>query len=171
MSHCTGHFSATMGLPCAHKINHLHGKPLPLDFIHQYWRIDTLRLNSEDYSNTSVVNEFDGLLSELSSRYQTWPLSKKKFATFMVNKLLIESDTFFEPMIRRPKGRPPKAKKKRGINFTARDPSRFELVESSEAHNPSSSTFVFQMNNEVLENDFFDLNSYPTFSSDDMKLE
>ncbi|KAL6583797.1 hypothetical protein OROMI_003086 [Orobanche minor] len=35
--------SATMGLPCAHKINHLHGKPLPLDFIHPHWRIDTLR--------------------------------------------------------------------------------------------------------------------------------
>lgn len=58
----------------------------------------------------------------------------------MITKLLSESDTFFEPMIRRPKGRPPKSKKKRGINSTARDPSRFERVESSQTNNLSNST-------------------------------
>ncbi|KAL4555319.1 hypothetical protein LXL04_037936 [Taraxacum kok-saghyz] len=125
MTDCTGHFMATMGLPCAHKINHLYRKPLSLDLIHPHWKIDTLRLDSKDDSQNDVVNEFDGLLSELSTKYQTWPLSKKEIAISMITKLLNESDTFFEPMILRPKGRPPKANKKRGVNSTARDPSRF----------------------------------------------
>ncbi|KAL4590600.1 hypothetical protein LXL04_003537 [Taraxacum kok-saghyz] len=102
--------------------------------------------------------------------YNTWPLSKKEIAISMITRLLNESDTFFEPLILRPKGRPPKAKKKRGVNSTTRDPSRFELVESSQTYNPSSSTSIFQMNNEVFENDLIDLNAYPTFSSDDMHL-
>ena len=159
-----------MGLPCAHKINHLYRKPLSLDLIHPHWKIDTLRLDSKGDSQNDVVNEFDGLLSELSTKYQTWPLSKKEIAISMITKLLNESDTFFEPWILRPKGRHPKAKKKRGVNSTTRDPSRFELVESSQTYNPSSSTSIFQMNNEVFENDFIDLNAYPTFSSDDMHL-
>nr|KAJ0221245.1 hypothetical protein LSAT_V11C200072620 [Lactuca sativa] len=87
----------------------------------------------------------------------------------MINKLLIEPDTLFEPMIRQPKG----------ISSTARDPSRFELVESSQTPKTSSSTGLFQINNEVSntisyinnENNLFDLNAYPTFSSDDMTFE
>ena len=112
---CTGHFMATMGLPFAHKIQHLLGMKLSLNLIHPYWRIDTLRLNSEDDSHNDGVNKFDELLTELSSRYQMWPLSKKEFVTSMINKLLTESDTLFEPMIRRPKGRPPKSKKKKSM--------------------------------------------------------
>ncbi|CAH1420931.1 unnamed protein product [Lactuca virosa] len=161
MTPCTYHFMAIMGLPYAHKIKQLQGMPLSLDLIHPQWRIDTLRLKSEDDSQNDGVNKFDELLTELSSRYKVWYLSKKEFATSMITKLLIESDAFFEPMIRKPKGRPPKSKKKRGITSTARDPSRF--VESSQTHNPSSSTGDFHMNNEVFENNLFDLNTYPIF--------
>ncbi|CAH1445508.1 unnamed protein product [Lactuca virosa] len=89
---------------CAHKIQHLQGMKLSLDLIHPHWRIDTLRLNSEDDSHNDGVNKFDELLIELSSRYQMWPLSKKEFATSMINKLLTEFDTLFELMIRRPEG-------------------------------------------------------------------
>ncbi|KAL4568210.1 hypothetical protein LXL04_023817 [Taraxacum kok-saghyz] len=119
MTDCTGHVMATMGLPCAHKINHLYRKPLSLYLIHPHWKIDTLRLDSKGDSQNDVVNEFDGLLSELSTKYQTWPLSKKEIAISIITKLLNESDTFFEPMILRPKGRHLKAKKKRGVNSTA----------------------------------------------------
>ncbi|KAJ9543535.1 hypothetical protein OSB04_023242 [Centaurea solstitialis] len=171
LSPCTGHFTATMGIPCAHKIKHLQGITLSLDLIHPHWRIDTLSLNIEDDSYNDSANKFDELLSELSSRYQMWPLSKKEFATSMINKLLDESDTFFEPMVRRPKGRPPKSKRKRGVSSTTRDPSRFEHVESSQTHNPSSATQVSQTNNEVVENNLLDLNAYPPFSSDDMLFE
>ncbi|KAL4557961.1 hypothetical protein LXL04_036157 [Taraxacum kok-saghyz] len=156
-------FMATMSLPCAHKIKGLKGVKLSLDLIHPHWRIDTLHLNSEDDSHNDRAKEFDMLLSELSSRYQKWPLAKKELATSMITKLLNESDTFFEPMICRPKGRPPKSKKKKGINSTARDPSRFEFVGSSQT--PRS---FLQTNNEVHESNLLDLNSYPLFSSEDM---
>ena len=100
-----------------------------------------------------------------------WPLSKKEFATSMINKLLSESNTFFEPTIRQPKGRPPKSKKKRGMTSTTREPSRFEHVESSQTQQTSSSTRIFQRNSGVYdnvghishENNLLDLNSYPTF--------
>nr|KAJ0211315.1 hypothetical protein LSAT_V11C400176890 [Lactuca sativa] len=102
--------------------------PLSLDLIHPQWRIDTLRLNSEDDSQNDSVNKFDELLTELSSRYKTWPLSKKEIATSMITKLLTESDALFEPT--NLMSRPPKSKKKRGITYTALDPSRFEFGES-----------------------------------------
>ena len=72
---------ATMGLPCGHKIKHLQGMTLSLDLIHPQWRIDTLSLNIEDDSHNDIADKFDELLSELSVRYQMWPLSKKEFAT------------------------------------------------------------------------------------------
>ncbi|GJQ98693.1 hypothetical protein Tco_0009832, partial [Tanacetum coccineum] len=42
MAPCTGHFTATMGLPCAHKIINSRETKLSLDLIHPHWRIDTL---------------------------------------------------------------------------------------------------------------------------------
>ncbi|GJT05681.1 PKS-NRPS hybrid synthetase [Tanacetum coccineum] len=48
MTPCTGHFMATMGLPCAHKIKDWNQMALSLELIHPHWRIDTLSLNRED---------------------------------------------------------------------------------------------------------------------------
>ncbi|GKA61621.1 PKS-NRPS hybrid synthetase [Tanacetum coccineum] len=124
---CTGHFMATMGLPCHHKISSWQGMTLSMDLVHPHWRIDTLSLNPEDPSPNDKDNQFANLLSELQCKYEVWPLSKKELATSMITNLLNESDTLFEPtVIQRPRGRPPKAKKKRGVTSTARDPSRFE---------------------------------------------
>ncbi|GKC53728.1 protein FAR1-related sequence 5 [Tanacetum coccineum] len=106
-------------------------------------------------SSSDGNNNFFMLLDELHSKYQMWPLSKQELATSMIAKLVNESDTYFEPVIRRPKGRSPKAKKKKGKTSTTRDPSKFELVESSHAQNPSSSMHVQQHNNLI------DLNAYP----------
>ncbi|GKD29422.1 PKS-NRPS hybrid synthetase, partial [Tanacetum coccineum] len=83
-------------------------------------RIDTLSLDLEDDAHNEIDEQFAKLLNELQSKYQAWPL-----------------------MIQRPRGRPPKAKKKRGVTSTTRDPSRFEYVESSQAQNPSSSSNGF----------------------------
>ncbi|GKF77514.1 hypothetical protein Tco_0229984, partial [Tanacetum coccineum] len=66
----------------------------------------------------------------------------------------------FEPVVQRPRGRPPKAKKKRGTTSTTRDPSRFEYVESSQTQNPSSSSNVYEKRNEI---GVIDLNAYPNF--------
>ncbi|PWA55937.1 hypothetical protein CTI12_AA397510 [Artemisia annua] len=154
MTSCTGHFMASMGLPCAHKIKHMKGSVLSLDLVHSHWRIDTLSLIPEDDSHDDDTNKFVMLLDELRSKYQVWPLHKKELAISMITKLVNEQDISFEPVIQRPRGRPPKAKKKRGITSTTRDPSRFEYVESSNTHNPSSSTH---------EDNLIDLNAYPDF--------
>lgn len=87
----------------------------------------------------------------------------------MITKFLNRSDILFEPVIKRPRGRPPKAKKKRGVTSTTRDHSRFEYVESSQAQDPSSSSNGFQKTNAVVreinyihqENGVIDLNAYP----------
>ncbi|GKC59631.1 hypothetical protein Tco_1087229, partial [Tanacetum coccineum] len=71
---CTGHFMATMGLPCAHKIVSCLGNTIPLDIIHPHWRIDTLSINSEVDSSSDGNNNFFILLDELRSKYQMWPL-------------------------------------------------------------------------------------------------
>ena len=125
---------------------------LSLDLVHPHWRIDTLSLNPEDHSPNDKDKEFANLLSELQCKYQVWPLSKKELATKMIANLLNQSDTLFEPVIQQPKGRPPKAKKKRGVTSTTRDPSRFEYVESSQTHNLSTSS---------KGNGVIDLNAYP----------
>ncbi|GKD88254.1 hypothetical protein Tco_1363761, partial [Tanacetum coccineum] len=96
---CTGHFMATMGLQCYHKIVSCLGMTIPLDNIHPHWRIDTLSLNPEVDSSTDGNNDLSVLLSELHSKYQTWPHSKQELATSVIAKLVNESDIYFEPVI------------------------------------------------------------------------
>ncbi|PWA36651.1 hypothetical protein CTI12_AA597770 [Artemisia annua] len=115
MTSCTGHFMATMGLPCAHKIKHMKGSVLSLDLVHSHWRIDTLSLIPEDDSHDDDTNKFVMLLDELRSKYQVWPLHKKELAISVITKLVNEQDILFEPVIQRPRGRPLKAKKKRQL--------------------------------------------------------
>ncbi|GKA33740.1 hypothetical protein Tco_0720169 [Tanacetum coccineum] len=143
---------------------------LSLELIHPHWRIDTLSLNREDGLQNDGDNRIVKLLEELNSKYQSWPLNKKEHAISMINQLVNESDILFEPVIQRPRGRPRKSKKNKGITSTRRDPSRFEIVESSRAHNPSSSTRAIQNNNEaddefsyIHHDDIFDLNALPNF--------
>ncbi|GJZ57347.1 protein FAR1-related sequence 5 [Tanacetum coccineum] len=159
---CTGHFMATMGLPCVHKINSLQGMTLSLDLVHPHRRIDTLSLDPEDDAHNEIDEQFAKLLNELQSKYQAWPLSKKELATSMLTKFLNQPDILSEPVIQRPRGRPPKAKKKRGVTSTTRDPSRFEYVESSQAQDPSSSSNGFPKTIHQ-ENGVIDLNAFPDF--------
>ncbi|GJU91435.1 PKS-NRPS hybrid synthetase [Tanacetum coccineum] len=67
---CTGHFLATMGLPCVHRINSLQGMALSLDLVHPHWRIDTLSLCQEDDSQNDIDDQFAKLITELQSKYQ-----------------------------------------------------------------------------------------------------
>ncbi|GJW58922.1 hypothetical protein Tco_0105653 [Tanacetum coccineum] len=124
-----------MGLPCAHTIKDWNEVALSLDLIHPHWRIDTMSMNHEDDLQNDGDNRFVKLLEELNSKYQVWHLNKKEHAISMINQLVNESDILFEPITQRPKGRPQKSKKNKGITSTRRDPSKFEIVESSRAHN------------------------------------
>ncbi|KAL6507017.1 hypothetical protein OROHE_022152 [Orobanche hederae] len=161
---CSGHFMATMGLPCAHMIEHHKGIPLSLDLINSQWRIDRLSFNSKDSSNNDDTDQFYTLLQDLYLKYQVWPIGKKEDVTLMISNLVNQSETFFEPVVKRPKGRPPKAKKKKGITSTTRNPSRFEHVEASLTQ--SRSRTVIQRNNKVVDphihlERFIDLNISP----------
>ncbi|GJW83434.1 hypothetical protein Tco_0156579 [Tanacetum coccineum] len=106
-------FTVTMGLPCAYKKKHMKGNVLSLDLVHSHWRIDTLSLIQEDDSHDDDANKFVPLLDELRSKYLVWPLYKKEYVILMITKLVNEQDILFEPVIQRPRGRPPKDKKKR----------------------------------------------------------
>ncbi|XP_042754370.2 uncharacterized protein LOC111901587 [Lactuca sativa] len=114
---CTGHFMTTMGLPCAHKIKYWQGTTFSLDLIHPHRRIDTLSLNVQNDLHGEGIDRFDELLNELHSTYQRWPLNKKEHALSVITKLVNQSVTVFEPVIQRPKGRPPKSKKEKRNNF------------------------------------------------------
>ncbi|XP_071696434.1 uncharacterized protein [Rutidosis leptorrhynchoides] len=174
---CTSHFTKTMGLPCAHVIESLQGTTLSLELVHPHWRIDTLSLNPDELSQNDGCESFVNLVNELVSKYKVWPEYKKEYATLMLGKLVNEHDILFDPMIQRSKGRPPKSKRKKGVTSTAREPSKFELVESSRSHNPSS-VGTSQWSGEVedtsyinFESTLMDLNGYPEFSEDYMLFD
>nr|XP_043637923.1 protein FAR1-RELATED SEQUENCE 5-like [Erigeron canadensis] len=174
MTPCTGHFTATMSLPCAHKIKGHREKSLSLELVHPQWRINSLSLNTKDALVYDGYSTFHKLLDELDSKYLVWPLNKKEFATSMIFNLINQSEILFEPMVQRPKGRPPKSKKRKGKTFTTQDPSRFELVESSRTQNPSSSACSFQICNDLVnevsyghnDNISYDFSIYRDVSSD-----
>ncbi|GJY05794.1 protein FAR1-related sequence 5 [Tanacetum coccineum] len=132
--------TSSRGVNCPFRITGRKGKDGLWEF-----RPKNLTHNHDPSSDT---NTFVELLNELYLKYQEWPLHKKETATAMISKLINQTDTLFEPAIQRPKRRTPKEKK--GTTSTARDPSRFEYVESSQTHNPSSSSNVVQRSNEVV---------------------
>nr|XP_043623579.1 uncharacterized protein LOC122595302 [Erigeron canadensis] len=181
MAPCTGHFMATMGLPCSHKIKEWHGRALPVELIHPNWRIDSASLSLKTDSDTpnDVNAKFDKLLNELQPKFQLWSLNKKEFATMVITKLINQSDLLCEQVIQRPQGSLPKSNKKRAISPTRRDPSRFEHVESSQTHYSSTSTCVGRNSGGTVDeydyifhdNNSLDLNLYPDFSSDYMLFE
>ncbi|KAG5565701.1 hypothetical protein RHGRI_001574 [Rhododendron griersonianum] len=76
-STCTGHFMASMGLPCAHKMIGWKGKVIPLDEIHTQWRIDRRYLVVPDVRETNA-EEFKRLVHVLEDKYQEWPQSQKE---------------------------------------------------------------------------------------------
>ncbi|KAL6532409.1 hypothetical protein OROGR_014379 [Orobanche gracilis] len=72
---CTGHFMATTGLPCAHKIKYWQGTTLSLDLIHPHWRIDTLSLKLQDDLHNEGTDRLD---EPVIQRPKGRPKSKKK---------------------------------------------------------------------------------------------
>ncbi|XP_078152321.1 uncharacterized protein LOC144547523 [Carex rostrata] len=130
---CSGQFTKTMDLLCAHKMINWRNEPLILDLIHSQWRIDGRTLSA----NVATHNDGhdDGLsvmLEELRIKYQEWPTSKKETTHERIKELLNQSDVLFDPNTRPPKGRPPKPNNKRkAVSSTRRDPSGFEFVEAS----------------------------------------
>ncbi|KAF7140308.1 hypothetical protein RHSIM_Rhsim06G0070800 [Rhododendron simsii] len=112
-STCTGHFMASMGLPCAHKMIEWKDKILPLDAIHSQWRIDIRSLsvsNGEQDGNCTAPKESaQGSISQLE--HPSFPM-------------------LFEPTIQVHMGRPPASRKGKETRSTKRNSSQFEIIDA-----------------------------------------
>ncbi|CAG8659342.1 8612_t:CDS:1, partial [Cetraspora pellucida] len=78
---CTGSFTRTMGLPCAHIIQHFgNNQSLMLDNIHKHWwipeHLPALRIEG----NTLHYEALEPLLEDLQQKYQEWPESQQSIA-------------------------------------------------------------------------------------------
>ncbi|KAJ7950889.1 Protein FAR1-RELATED SEQUENCE 5 [Quillaja saponaria] len=141
---CKGHFSATMGLPCSHKIRLLESEVLDLVDINQQWRLDMRSFSEyetqmnednqirgllENQSNENN-NQIGGLLKELQNKYEEWPLAHKEFVHNYLFELINEPiPSFHEPTITSHKGHPLNSKSKKESSSTKHDPSGYEIVD------------------------------------------
>ncbi|KAF7120003.1 hypothetical protein RHSIM_Rhsim13G0144200 [Rhododendron simsii] len=132
-STCTGHFMASMGLPCAHKMIDWKGKVLPLDAIHSQWRIDTRSFAFSDGGETrSHGQEFKKLVHELENKYQEWPASQRECVQERISQLISPSlPLVIEPNILPHKERPSGSKKVKESSSTRRNASKFEIVDAT----------------------------------------
>ncbi|CAG8613947.1 3445_t:CDS:2, partial [Cetraspora pellucida] len=126
---CTGSFSKTMGLPCAHTISLLENdQALTLDSIHEHWWISERSLVS--YIGKNDEDALQPLLQNLQERYQEWPKSQQETAWVtldnMINTPLIVLQNPREVSTR---GHPSGTSHRSSANSTRRNPSGFELVE------------------------------------------
>ncbi|KAF7150704.1 hypothetical protein RHSIM_Rhsim02G0175500 [Rhododendron simsii] len=112
-STCTGHFMASMGLPCAHKMIEWKDERLPLDAIHSQWRIDIRSLsvsNGEQHGNGAAPKESaQGSISQLE--HPSFPM-------------------LFEPTIQVHMGRPLASRKGKETSSTKRNSSQFEIIDA-----------------------------------------
>ncbi|KAH7863204.1 hypothetical protein Vadar_014710 [Vaccinium darrowii] len=128
-STCTGHFMASMGLPCAHKMIGWKGKVIPLEEIHTQWRIDGRVLVVPEVGETNG-GEFKRLVHELEDKNQEWPLSQKECVQGKISQLINPPiPLVLEPNILPYKGRPSGSKK--GTTSTRRNASKFEIVDAT----------------------------------------
>ncbi|KAK9723482.1 hypothetical protein RND81_05G001400 [Saponaria officinalis] len=173
---CTGHFTATMGLPCAHMMNQVKEGVLVLDSIDPQWRIDTVCLNNLVVGVQNEDDGISGLCSKLLDKYQEVPMGEKKEIEEKLKLMLNTTNPIlFEPDIQTSKGRPQGSlnKRKEPISSTKRHPSEFEIVEMSmttknkqkTAHPGDETQSVFGVSNSLELNSGsqlfgIDLNSY-----------
>ncbi|XP_077221058.1 PKS-NRPS hybrid synthetase cheA-like [Tasmannia lanceolata] len=127
---CKNHFTATMGLPCTHKMRSLldEGKVLHLGDIHSQWRID-----DRTFSDIGVVKnnkeKMKMILDDFQEEYTKWPFSQQEVALNQLSHLIGTSMPMLrEPSIQNPRGRPPTSKNKKSMRSTTREPSEFEIV-------------------------------------------
>lgn len=129
-SKCKGQFCRTMGPPCVHMIREMNCEALPLNNIHEQWRIDI-----RSFDQGESLDDGDGidvLLSELKTKYDTMPLTQKDNTKRQLTQFLgagASLPLILEPNVQPHKGRPSGSKNKKGSSSTKREPSSFEMME------------------------------------------
>ncbi|CAG8580965.1 4956_t:CDS:2, partial [Scutellospora calospora] len=119
---CTGTFTRTMGLPCAHFIQYLeNNQNLMLNDIHKHY--------------SDPKNPLQPLLYDLQQRYQEWPEFQKLVVQDTLKNLIDEpSMTLQNPNVVHTRGHLSGAPNYQKNNSTRRDPSCFEMVEHKGRH-------------------------------------
>ncbi|XP_058180076.1 uncharacterized protein LOC131298614 [Rhododendron vialii] len=129
---CRGHFSKTMGLPCAHMMTNKKGESLLLSNIHPQWRIDIRSFTNVDGGVIGNGSEIECLLKKFQDKYKCMPLVEKEDSLKQIAQLIdAPIPLTLEPSIQPHKGRPSGSKKRKGDSSTTRDPSAFEIVENT----------------------------------------
>ncbi|KAH7838946.1 hypothetical protein Vadar_033020 [Vaccinium darrowii] len=75
---CTGNFSRTMGLPCAHMMRDKKDGTLQLGDIHPQWRIDIRSFTNMDGGVQRNGSEIESLLRNVHDKYKHMPLVQKE---------------------------------------------------------------------------------------------
>ncbi|XP_052210141.1 uncharacterized protein LOC127813254 [Diospyros lotus] len=125
---------STHGLPCAHEIAEfiIQGRPIPLSVVHSHWRKLHLMQTScdEDISSLLMIEP------EIDTIYKKFQLESEAGKLVLKQKLreLVDPATtsLMAPSVKvKTKGKPSSKKKYHFDSSTKRDPSYFEIVQSS----------------------------------------
>ncbi|KAF7133193.1 hypothetical protein RHSIM_Rhsim09G0181600 [Rhododendron simsii] len=129
---CTGNFSRTMGLPCAHMMRNKKDGILQLGDIHPQWRIDKRSFTNMDGGAHQTGSEIECLLKNFHEKYKNMPLVQKEESLKQI-ALLVDAEIplTLEPNIQPHKGRPLGSKKRKGDSSITRHPSAFEIAEKT----------------------------------------
>ncbi|XP_024196958.1 protein FAR1-RELATED SEQUENCE 5 isoform X2 [Rosa chinensis] len=131
-SQCKGQFSKTMGLPCVHMIKEINIEVLPLNQIHEQWRIGTRSFTNDHRASLDHEDPFSSLLSEVKEKYEKQPLAQKENTIRQLSQILGAScPLIFKPTLQPHKGRPVGSNKRKETSSTRREPSYFERVEKA----------------------------------------
>ncbi|XP_008221395.1 PREDICTED: uncharacterized protein LOC103321373 [Prunus mume] len=132
-SQCTGHFFKTMGIPCGHMIKDMKIQVLPLNAIHNQWRMDARLFNNDQHGSLDDENDqINSLLLDFKEKYEKLPILKKDDTKRQLSQFVGTSfPLIMEPKIQPHKGRPLGSKKRNESSSTRREPSKFEIVEKS----------------------------------------
>ncbi|XP_077252639.1 PKS-NRPS hybrid synthetase cheA-like [Tasmannia lanceolata] len=131
---CKNHFTATMGLPCAHKIRYLldERKVLFPSDVHSQWRIDDQAIDDMNCVKNSREEQMEKIIGNLQDKYRKWPSSQQEIVLNQLSQVVNSSTPMLhEPNVQNPRGRPPTSKSRKTISSTRRDPSSFEIVEAT----------------------------------------
>lgn len=131
-SQCTGHFFKTMGIPCGHMIKDMKIQVLPLNAIHNQWKIDARLFNDQHASLDDENDQINSLLLDFKEKYEKLPILLKDDTKRQLSQFVGTSfPLILEPKIQPHKGRPLGSKKRNESSSTRREPSKFEIVEKS----------------------------------------
>ncbi|XP_052179871.1 uncharacterized protein LOC127793130 [Diospyros lotus] len=142
---------STYGLPCAHEIAEfmVQGRPIPLSTVHPHWT--RLQLVQSAYDGVSSQVMIEPEIESIYKMFYSEPEPGKQVLKQKLREIVNPDTTSLQPptMKVRTKGRPTSKKKIQIDTSTKRDPSLFEIVQSSQ-DSRSLATWISKRNTNRL---------------------